>query len=77
MEDCLAERSPTVDVGADFGVMETIDGLLDAIHTANERGYKRVKLNFRPGWDLPMIEAVRKTLPRHDLPRRLQQRLHA
>lgn len=59
----LGGTSPTVDVGADFGVMETVDRLLDAIDAANQRGYKRVKLKYRPGWDLPMIEAVRKRFP--------------
>ena len=60
----LGGKNPTVDVGADFGVMESVDRLLDAIDTANEQGYKRVKLKFRPGWDLPMIEAVRKSFPK-------------
>ena len=54
----------TVEVGADFGVMENIAQLLDAIQSAGQRGYKRVKLKFRPGWDLPMIEAVRKSFPK-------------
>jgi len=53
----------TVDVGADFGVMDSTAQLLESIHTANQRGYKRVKLKYRPGWDLPMLEAVRKTFP--------------
>jgi O-succinylbenzoate synthase len=59
----LGGTRPTVDVGADFGIMETIDQLLDAIDGANQQGYKRVKLKYRPGWDLPMIEAVRKRYP--------------
>ena len=59
----LGGTSPTVDVCADFGIMETVDRLLEAIHTANQQGYKRVKLKYRPGWDLTMIEAVRKTFP--------------
>jgi o-succinylbenzoate synthase len=59
----LGGTSPTIDVGADFGVMESVDRLLDAIDAANQQGYKRVKLKFRPGWELPMIEAVRKRFP--------------
>lgn len=59
----IGGTNPVVDVGADFGVMETVDRLLDAIHTANQRGYRRVKLKYRPGWDLSMIEAVRKSFP--------------
>jgi O-succinylbenzoate synthase len=59
----LGGTRSTVDVGADFGIMETIDRLLDAIDGANQQGYKRVKLKYRPGWDLPMIKAVRKSFP--------------
>lgn len=62
--ETLGGRNPTVDVGADFGVMDSIDDLLEAIDGANRQGYKRVKLKFRPGWDLPMIEAVRNRFPK-------------
>jgi O-succinylbenzoate synthase len=30
-----------------------------------EQGFARVKLKFRPGWDLPMLRAVRAAFPRH------------
>ena len=59
----LGGTNPTVDVGADFGIMETIDHLLDAIRVANQEGYKRVKLKYRPGWDLSMIETARSNFP--------------
>jgi O-succinylbenzoate synthase len=53
-----------VPVGADFGVMDSIDDLLAAIGPAVEQGFPRVKLKFRPGWDLPMLRAVREAFPR-------------
>jgi O-succinylbenzoate synthase len=54
-----------VPVGADFGVMDSIDDLLAAIGPAVEEKFPRVKLKFRPGWDLPMLKAVRKQFPKH------------
>jgi len=60
----LGGKSPVVDVGADFGVMDSIDDLLKEIDAAVKAGMKRVKLKYKPGWDLNMIEAVRKTFPR-------------
>jgi len=54
-----------VAVGADFGVQDSIDILLRKIQTAIDEGFPRIKLKFRPGWDLPMVEAVRSTFPRH------------
>ena len=59
----LGGTNPLVDVGADFGVMESVDALLDAIGGARRTGYKRIKLKYRPGWDLDMITAVRDAFP--------------
>lgn len=59
----LGGNGPTVDVGADFGVMESIDALLQCIDGAVRQGFKRIKLKFRPGWDVDMVAAVRRTFP--------------
>jgi O-succinylbenzoate synthase len=59
-----AERDE-VPVGADFGVTDSIDELLVDIGAAVDGGFPRVKLKFRPGWDLPMLHAVRKEFPEH------------
>ncbi len=59
----LGAARSAVDVGADFGVMDSIDDLLAAIVKAVEAGFKRIKLKFRPGWDLPMLRAVRRRFP--------------
>jgi O-succinylbenzoate synthase len=50
-------------VGADFGVMDRLDDLLDGIDQAVAAGFPRIKLKFRPGWDLPMLRAVRRRHP--------------
>ena len=55
--------SPTVNVGADFGVMESLDSLLQEIGKARDAGFQRVKLKFRPGWDLDMVAAARRAFP--------------
>jgi o-succinylbenzoate synthase len=59
----LGGKRNTVDVGADFGIMESVDLLLRTIDTAVKAGFKRVKLKYRPGWELDMIRAVRKAFP--------------
>ena len=59
----LGGTGAIVEAGADFGVMDAVDQLLDAIRRVHQQGFKRVKLKYRPGWDLPMIEAVRKSFP--------------
>ena len=59
----LGGKGPVATVGSDFGVLDRIDDLLDAIAQANAQGYLRVKLKYRPGWDLPMLERVRQRFP--------------
>jgi O-succinylbenzoate synthase len=51
-------------VGADFGIMDSVKMLLDSIAGAVAAGFARIKLKFRPGWDLPMVRAVREAFPR-------------
>lgn len=60
----IGGQGPTVDVGADIGVMETISQLLDEIQKAVDAGFKRVKLKYRPGWEVDMIAAVRQRFPK-------------
>lgn len=55
----IGGKSEPVSVGADFGVQDSIEILLKKIESAVEAGFPRVKLKFRRGWDLNMLEAVR------------------
>ena len=59
----LGGRGPEAEVGADFGVMESLDLLLKTIDQAFQEGFKRIKLKFRPGWALEMVQAVRCAFP--------------
>ena len=45
--------------------MDSIDDLLGGVGQAIDDGFPRVKLKFRPGWDIPMLEAVRQQHPDH------------
>lgn len=59
----LGGQGPTVEVGADFGVLESLDALLARIDEATAAGYPRVKLKYAPGWDLDMVKTVRQAFP--------------
>jgi O-succinylbenzoate synthase len=60
----LGATRDSVAVGADFGVMDSIDDLLRAVGEAVDRKFPRIKLKFRSGWDLNMLAAVRSEHPR-------------
>ncbi|MBM3262982.1 MAG: o-succinylbenzoate synthase [candidate division Zixibacteria bacterium] len=59
----IGGTSPVIDVGADFGVQDSIDMLLGNIEKAVNTGFTRIKLKYCPGWDLDMIAAVRAAFP--------------
>jgi len=59
LHELLGAARTEVPVGADFGVMDRIGDLLEDIDRAVEQRFPRIKLKFRPGWDIPMLEAVR------------------
>jgi O-succinylbenzoate synthase len=61
----LGARRDRVPVGADFGVMDSLDDLLRGVGTAVEQRFPRIKLKFRPGWDLEMLATVRRQHPQH------------
>jgi o-succinylbenzoate synthase len=59
----LGGTADHVAVGADFGVQDSLDILMGKIQGAIDAGFPRIKLKFRPGWDLDMVAAVRSTFP--------------
>ncbi len=63
LHEHLGKSRDAVEVGASFDRMETIDELLESVGRAFEAGFARVELKFRPGWDIPMVAAVRQTFP--------------
>jgi O-succinylbenzoate synthase len=63
LHQLLGATRDLVPVGADFGVMDSISDLIQSISKAVEDGFPRIKLKFRPGWDVPMLKAVRKEFP--------------
>jgi o-succinylbenzoate synthase len=59
----LGGKGERVAVGADFGVQDSLDALMEKIQGAVDQGFPRIKLKVRPGWDLHMVAAVRSTFP--------------
>jgi o-succinylbenzoate synthase len=59
----LGGTQPSVEVGPTFDRMESIDDFLALIAAAVDAGFGRVKLKFRPGWDVRMVDFVRKECP--------------
>lgn len=67
LHELLGATRSEVPVGADFGVTDRIEDLLENVDRAVEQKFPRIKLKFRPGWDVPMLEAVRERQPTHPI----------
>lgn len=52
-----------IKVGVAFGIMATVDQLLDSISGALDMGFGRVKLKFSPEWAVDVIKKVRNKFP--------------
>ena len=63
LHELLGGNFRNVEAGADFGVQDSIDMLLEKIQESVDSGFKRVKLKVRPGWDLEMLQTVRAAFP--------------
>ena len=59
----IGGRSDTVHVGTGSGVLDSIDELLKRIEQAINDGYSRMKLKYMPGWEIEVVDAVRKAYP--------------
>lgn len=49
-----------ISVGISLGIEPQLETLLEKIALRLEQGYHRIKVKIKPGWDLHVIEAIRK-----------------
>lgn len=49
--------------GVSIGIQDTAEALLGKIEKELAAGYQRIKIKIKPGWDLKIVEQVRKRFP--------------
>jgi len=59
----LGGSQGVADVGAAFGVAETVEDLLRGIEGAVVADFPRIKLKIKPGWDVDVLRQVRQEFP--------------
>jgi o-succinylbenzoate synthase len=52
-----------VAVGVSLGIQPTISRLLERVERYLSLGYQRIKLKIKPGWDLDVVDEVRRKYP--------------
>jgi O-succinylbenzoate synthase len=50
--------------GVSIGIQDSPEILLEKIRTEVNAGYQRIKIKIKPGWDLKIIEQVRREFPK-------------
>ena len=52
-----------IKVGISLGIEADISVLLDRIQAGLDKGYHRTKVKIKPGWDLEVLQAIRRRFP--------------
>ena len=63
LSKALGGNKIEIEVGVSIGIQNSIDQTLNIIESRLEEGYKRFKLKIKPGWDVELIDSVRKVYP--------------
>ncbi|MEH6936468.1 o-succinylbenzoate synthase [Bacillus sp. JJ664] len=66
LSKALGGTKQEIEVGVSIGIQDSIDATINIIQSRLEEGYKRFKLKIKPGWDVQLIDKVRKVYP--DIP---------
>jgi O-succinylbenzoate synthase len=59
----IGGRKKKIKSGVSIGIQENISALLNIIEKHLKEGYPRIKIKIKSGWDLEVVEKVRKKFP--------------
>ncbi len=59
LSEYLGGTRTSVEVGISLGIEDNIGLLLEQINLAINKGYKRIKIKIKPGWDIEPIRQIR------------------
>ncbi|RKN81938.1 o-succinylbenzoate synthase [Paenibacillus ginsengarvi] len=60
LAEALGGHKREIDVGVSIGIEPTIGHVLRNVDKFLQEGYKRIKVKIKPGFDIRLIEAIRK-----------------
>lgn len=61
LAQALGGTRDRVEVGVSLGIEASIDALLQRVEAFLGRGYRRIKIKIKPGWDVDVVRAIRRT----------------
>ena len=63
LSSLLGGELKRVDVGVSLGIQPSVSQLLQQVDRYLNLGYQRIKLKIKPGWDLDVVDKVRRMHP--------------
>ncbi|MHB1021028.1 MAG: o-succinylbenzoate synthase [Acidobacteriaceae bacterium] len=63
LADLLGGTRDVIPCGVSIGIQESMEKQMEKIEIELAAGYQRIKLKCKPGWDVKMLEQVRKRWP--------------
>lgn len=63
LSELIGGTRKRVPVGVSLGIQPTLAALLERIDRYLALGYQRIKLKIKPGWDLEVVDQVRRRYP--------------
>jgi O-succinylbenzoate synthase len=59
----LGGAKSEISCGVSIGIQNTPEALMEKIETELAAGYQRIKIKIKPGWDVNIVEQVRRKFP--------------
>ena len=63
LSKALGGQRKAIEVGISLGIQDSVEKLLDLVGKYVNEGYRRIKIKIKPGWDVAVVEAVRRQFP--------------
>lgn len=63
LSEALGGKKEQIDVGISIGIQKDVATLLQEIGKSIDKGYKRIKMKIKPGWDVDIVKQVREAFP--------------
>ena len=63
LSELIGGERKRVDVGVSLGIQPVISRLLERVEKYLKLGYQRIKLKIKPGWDIDVVDEVRRKYP--------------
>jgi len=63
LSQALGGVSEKIEVGISIGIQPSIEKLLEIVSQNIEKGYKRIKVKIKRGYDIEVIQKLRKSFP--------------